>query len=109
MIGPQEQSSSNSLPVSRGSETTADIELLMTSGGPTPTTDLDLTPICFETTWWTHLVIAIFLLPKLGLSVLALYYFRRNPRVTAGTASTLAMYIFYTFFLLATMATVAVQ
>jgi hypothetical protein len=54
-------------------------------------------------------VIAIFLLPKLGLSVLALYYFRRNPRVTAGTASTLAMYIFYTFFLLATMATVAVQ
>jgi hypothetical protein len=50
MIEPQEQLSPTSLPVSRRSETTADIELSTTSGGLTLTTDLNLTLICFKIT-----------------------------------------------------------
>jgi magnesium-transporting ATPase (P-type) len=48
---------------------------------------------------------ALFLLPTMALLFLALYYFKPNPRATAGTASTLLINMLYVVFLTVTLVT----
>jgi hypothetical protein len=57
--------------------------------------------------WLVILLRAVFLIPTMALLVLAVYYFKPNPRVTAGTASTLLMNILYVIFLAVTFVTTA--
>lgn len=58
---------------------------------------------------WKYLLVivlrAVFLIPTMALLVLAAYYFKPNPRVTAGTASTLLTNILYVIFLMVTLVT----
>ncbi|KAN0104140.1 hypothetical protein V8E51_009885 [Hyaloscypha variabilis] len=55
--------------------------------------------------WMPRVVKAIFFLPIVALIGLVCYYFRPNPRITEGTASTLTINLFYAVLLLVTFVT----
>jgi hypothetical protein len=55
--------------------------------------------------WPARVMKTFFLLSTTTLVVLAAYYIKPNPRITAGTTSTLLVNIFYLMFLLVTLIT----
>jgi len=71
--------------------------------------DLVLTnKLCSKKKWRVIAVKTFFLGTIAVLCALSIYYFKPNPRVTSGTASTLTINLFYTIFLFVTFVTVAV-
>jgi hypothetical protein len=70
--------------------------------------DLDTTrPIYSQKNWPVILVKILFLSTLTVLFILSIYYFKPNPRITSGTASTLSINLFYTIFLFVTLVTTA--
>jgi hypothetical protein len=55
---------------------------------------------------WLVIAVKIFFLGTIAvLCALSIYYFKPNPRITSGTASTLTINLFYTIFLFVTLVT----